>query len=93
MEFELNGLVWDSFNSEHISKHDVGVLEVEEACKNWREVTETRLGRFLLVGRTNSGRWVSVVLASKGRGVYYPVTARDSSKKERRSANDKENEK
>ncbi|MCI0528216.1 MAG: hypothetical protein L0Y56_12325 [Nitrospira sp.] len=90
---ELTGLVWDSFNSEHISKHGMAKAEVEEACKNWLEITETRLGRFLLVGKTDSSRWVSVVLASKGEGVYYPVTARDSSKKERKSANDQKNKK
>ena len=89
----LEDLVWDSFNSTHIVKHNVTQAEVAEAYQNRLEVSETKKGRLLLVGKTNSGRWISVVLANKGNGTYYPVTARDSDKKERRQANEQKNKK
>ncbi len=93
MELELDELVWDGFNSKHITKHEVTQEEVAEACQNRWDVSEAKHGRLLLVGKTNSGRWISVVLADKGNGAYYPVTARDSDKKERRQANEKKNKK
>lgn len=91
MEVELSELQWDEFNVEHIAKHDVSVVEVEEACKNKIYIDETYESRYLLVGKTKTDRMISVVLVNKHKLRYYAVTARDSSKGERRKANAKEN--
>ena len=89
MVLELNELIWDSFNSKHISKHGLTQDEIIQACINQLEVFETKLGRLLLVGKTDAGKTVSVILAPKGTGKYYPVTARFSSRKERKILNEK----
>lgn len=89
MALELNELVWDSFNSKHISKHNLTQEEITQVCINQLKVLKTKLGRLLLVGKTDTGKVVSVVLAPKGPGKYYPVTARPASRKERRIQNEK----
>ena len=89
MALELDELVWDSFNSKHISKHGLTQEEITQACINQLEVLATKLGRLLLVGKTDTGKIVSVVLAPKGVGKYYPVTARPTSQKERKMLNEK----
>ena len=85
---ELNQLVWDDFNSSHISKHKVSKTEVIEACINQRLVLSARNNRLLLIGKTNKNRLLSVVLDKTNTAQYYIVTARDSSKKERKLIND-----
>ena len=88
MEFELETLVWDGFNSEHIKKHGLTKAEVEKACVNHVSVYESRVGRLILIGNTGN-RFLSVVLANKGNKRYYPVTARVASRKERKLLNEK----
>lgn len=91
MEIELSELQWDEFNVEHIAKHNVSMVEVEETCKNKIYIDETYAERYLLVGKTKGNRMISVVLVKKDKLTYYAVTARDSSKGERRKAHDQEN--
>ncbi len=86
---ELNELVWDHFNSEHISKHGITQDEVTQACTNHKLVLQANNNRLLLIGKSSSGKLISVVLANKGEGKYYPVTARATSRKERRLLNEK----
>mgnify|MGYP001571552337 CR=1 FL=1 len=90
IEIELGELQWDEFNVEHIAKHDVSASEVEETCANKIYIDETYGGRYLLVGRTKQGRMVSIVLVNVGKNKYYAVTARDSSRGERRKVHDQE---
>ena len=88
MEIKLSELQWDTFNTIHIVKHNVSKLEVIQACNNKIYTDKTYGDRYLLVGMTKSGRYISVVLASFGINKYYVVTARDSSKGERKKAHD-----
>jgi len=91
MEIELSELQWDDFNISHIAKHDVSANEVEEACKNQIDVLSGYDSRQMLFGKTNNGRYVTVILTKKTGSTYYVVTARDTSKKERRYVYDQEN--
>lgn len=87
---ELDELVWDDFNSEHISKHNVTRIEVEEACRNQLFVLASYKGRKMLFGKTSAGRRLTIILSPEvGKGKYYVVTTRDSSKKERRLTDEK----
>jgi uncharacterized DUF497 family protein len=67
-------------------KHGVAFEEVEDACFNrvahYRQ--RTREGLTLLYSRTNSGRYLQVVLAPRAEGVWAVVTARDMDATERR---------
>jgi uncharacterized DUF497 family protein len=80
---DIRRLFWEEWNEEHIALHAVTRDEVEEACHGDFIVGEAYGGRIMLVGPTQAGRMLSVILAPRGRGVYYPVTARPASRKER----------
>ncbi len=81
---QIKALVWDEWNSEHIKKHHVSIEEVEELCQGYYKNLPTYGERYLILGRTKAGRALTIVLARQKPGVYYLITARDMSKKERR---------
>lgn len=77
-------LSWDASNEAHIARHRVTPEEVEEVCHGDPLVRQGYKGRLVLIGPTGSRRMLAVVLEPEGRGVYYPVTARPATRKERR---------
>lgn len=79
-------LIWDAWNIAHIARHKVVPEEVEEVCHGTPIVLQTYADRLLVIGPAAAGRMLSVVLDSEGRtnGVYYVVTARPASRRERR---------
>lgn len=83
-------LVWDEYNTLHIQTHKVTQQEVEVIAKNIIIHKKAKEGRYLIIGRSGS-RILSVIVNRKGIGTYYPVTARDSAKKERVRVYEKEN--
>lgn len=88
----LDQLIWDEWNTEHIKKHNVVQIEVEDAITNIRAHREGYSGRVILIGR--SGKKILAVLVKKEKaGEYYIVTARDADKKERRLVYEKEGRK
>lgn len=67
------------------SKHGVEFLEVEEACYSEdRHVRRGREGLYQLFGQTDDGRYLFVVLADRGSGVWKVATAREMTDRERR---------
>lgn len=76
-------LIWERWNVAHIARHNVSPDEAEEVCHGDPLVLQTYAGRLLLIGRTNTGRMLAVVLGPQGRSVFYPVTARPASRRER----------
>ena len=77
-------LEWDEFNKEHIEKHVVTPQEVEDVCHSDFWAAETYNNRLRLIGLTTEDRVITVILAPKHpKGVYYPVTARPASRRER----------
>ena len=80
---------WDTWNIGHIARHRVRKAEVEEALRDPnRYVARTRARsknerRYLVVGRTMSGRMLRVILALKENCVY-PITAFDATDADRR---------
>lgn len=89
MLYNIEELVWDEYNLEHIKKHNVSKCEVEEACAKIIDSFISYERRLLFIGETKDKRLLSLVLVEKSKGVYYLVTARDTSRKERRLINDK----
>ncbi|MBI2888172.1 MAG: hypothetical protein HYY02_13340 [Chloroflexi bacterium] len=53
-------------------------------CGGSPMTSETNKERVRVVGPTLAGRMLTVILAPQGQDVYYPVTARPASRKERR---------
>lgn len=81
----IRRLIWDTFNVAHIARHNVTPEEVEEVCHGMAFFSEnTYKGRIRVIGPNATGRLLTVILAPVGRGIYYPVTARTASRKERR---------
>ena len=79
------GLLWDEWNEEHIARHHVTPTEVEDVTFGAPWVLRAR-GRdtWAHYGQTDAGRYLLVILAQRGAGWYYPVTARDMTDAERR---------
>ena len=77
-------LVIEPDREDHIARHHVDVEEAEEVVFGRPLVARTRQGRYTLIGRTDAGRYLSVIIAPRGRGVYGLVTARESTDAERR---------
>ncbi len=77
---------------EHIARHEVESVEVEEAIFEDRRGRMKRIGPakrdrkqtvYEFYGRAESGRYLFIVLIHLGKGVGFPVTARDMTKEER----------
>ena len=67
------------------SKHGVTFEEVEEACYSpRRHIRRGREGLYKLFSRTDSGRYLLVVLVDLAGGTWMVVTARELTTKERR---------
>ncbi len=86
---KINTLIWDWYNIEHIKKHNVTQSEIEKVAGKIITHKKAKKGRYLIMGRVGS-RILSVAITRKGVGLYYPVMARDSAKKERKVVYEKE---
>jgi uncharacterized DUF497 family protein len=87
-EIHILALVWDGFNEAHIrARHQLTRADVEEVCYSDAEnlhVETTYGGRYLVIGPKRGNKLFAIVLAPKGAGKFYPVSARRASTKERR---------
>ncbi|WP_329413587.1 hypothetical protein OG802_24220 [Streptomyces sp. NBC_00704] len=80
----VDELIWDDWNEQHIAEHNVTPDEVEEACQTKPiQARRTRDDKYAVFGTTDSGRYLTVILSSRGRNSYYVVTARDMDVRER----------
>lgn len=79
----INKLIFDSWNRKHIARHNVIPEEVEEVCLNKPITSLTYARRIRLIGKSSNSRTLTIILAAKGEGSYYVVTARPASRKER----------
>ena len=80
----IRELLFDEWNEEHIARHGIVPEEVEEVCGKRPFVSKTRQQRLRVIGQTEDGRYLTIILASRGQGVFYPITARDATQSERR---------
>lgn len=81
----IRRLVWDAHNVDHIARHNVEPAEVEEAVFGKRLILRARgKNRYVLYGRTHSGRYLLVVLEHLEGKEFYVVTARDMTDSEKR---------
>ena len=87
-DISILGLVWDTFNEAHIwERHQLTRAEVEEVAYGLHEnlfARQTYGGRFLVIGPKADRRLLVLILAPKGSGNYYSVSARPADRKERR---------
>ena len=76
-------LVVEFGREDHVARHNVSVIEVEEVVYGTRSMRRERNGYYRLVGQTDAGRYLTIFVAPLG-GVYSLVTARDATTTERR---------
>lgn len=77
-------LLWDERNEEHIGRHGVDREDVEEAVHNRPHITRNRHDTYRVVGQTDAGRYLTIIVSPRGHGEFYVVTARDADLVERR---------
>jgi hypothetical protein len=76
---------WDDGNTEHISRHSVTPYEAEEVFADDAAIfLRSRSGRYVALGQTEAGRYLTVVYERKSGGVIRVVTAFDMDEKNRR---------
>lgn len=84
----IDELIWDEWNEEHIARHSVEPDEVEQAIFDPSSLffATSREGerRSLVLGLTEAGRYLFVVLEPLSGGRAYPVTAREMTDAEKR---------
>jgi uncharacterized DUF497 family protein len=87
-DMSILGLVWDTFNEAHIwERHQFTRAEVEEVAYGPPAnlyARQTYEGRFLVIGPKANRQLLVLILAPKGSGKFYPVSARPADRKERR---------
>lgn len=76
-------LIWDPWNVIHIARHGITPEEAEQACHGRHITLATHHDRLLLLGVTAGGRTIILILHPEGDDIYYAVTARPASRKER----------
>ena len=84
-----NALIFGSFewtegNTGHIARHNVTPDEAEEACFNSPSVFRGRRNRYFVLGQTDAGRYLTVILEYRPRRTVRVITARDMTGTERK---------
>lgn len=84
----IRQIIWPHDRIEHIAKHGVSPAEFEEICFGRPLVMRTRSEGtnpvYVVLGQTDSGRYLLCVVIRFADGKGYPVTARDMKDNERR---------
>lgn len=81
----IKKLIWDEWNIVHIGKHNVRPEEVKAVCVSRNLFNRWKNKMYRVIGQTEEGRYLTILLATRPNKSYYSVTARDSTDKERKS--------
>ncbi len=82
----IDGFDYSEWHVAHIARHQVTIAEVIEVLEGEYAVTPAKSGRYKVIGVTNSGRCLAVILApAQGANPYELVTARTADRAERRA--------
>jgi hypothetical protein len=75
---------WDDDSVDHIALHQVEPDEVEEVLRGRYLLERGRQGRYRILGQSDAGRYLFVVMARRRSYAYRVVTARDMTPSERK---------
>jgi uncharacterized protein len=78
-------LIVEPGRAEQIDRHRVSLAEGRQVIEGNPLWIRTRQRRYRLLGQTDAGRYLTVILAPRGSGVFSLVTARDATDPERRA--------
>lgn len=84
MDLVVKNLIVDEHRINHIARHHVIIREVQEIVSGDYVYIKGRGDRWLLIGRTKTGRFLTVVVGERSqKNTYGLVTARPASRDER----------
>jgi uncharacterized DUF497 family protein len=78
-------LIWDDWNKDHIARHHVGIAEATEAVRNVPSLTRARDDTYRVIGQTDAGRYLFIIVVPRPLESFYVVTAREATRDERRN--------
>ncbi|MBI4653568.1 MAG: BrnT family toxin [Nitrospirae bacterium] len=82
---KVSQILWDEETVFHIAKHGISPVEVEEVVFGDNPlILKGREGKYIVLSKTLSGRYLTVVIAFKLKGRAKVITARDMDEKERK---------
>lgn len=81
----IDSLDWDEWNLNHITKHNVSPVEVEQVIVGDAIFRASYKNRLAVTGPTLEGRMLTVIIGESPhhRYVYYVFSARPASRAER----------
>jgi hypothetical protein len=71
----IESLEWDENNTGHIARHGIEPDEVEEICYGFHIGRKESGQRYILAGKTSSGRYLDVIIEKLAGNAYRPITA------------------
>lgn len=84
MDLVIKTLIVDDHRIAHIARHQVTIEEVQQIVSGDYVYIKAREDRWLLIGRTKTGRFLTVVVGERSqKDTYGLVTARPASREER----------
>lgn len=84
MDLIVDTLIFDEHRLVHIARHQVTIEEVLEIVSGDYAFIQGHHERWLLIGKTSQGRFLTVVVGARSRSnTYGLVTARPASREER----------
>lgn len=82
---KITQIVWDADSIYHIAKHNVTPKEVEEAVFDGNSIIlKGRENSYIILSKSFSGRYLTIVAAFKLKGRARVITARDMDEKEKK---------
>lgn len=75
----IRRLIWEPANIRHMARHNIDPNEVGELHKNFHILKPAPKKRLILLGETETGRVLELVLVPKGKGIYHPLSAYEAS--------------
>ncbi|MBM4141965.1 MAG: BrnT family toxin [Nitrospira sp.] len=82
---KITQILWDAESIYHIVRHNVIPEEVEEAVFEGNAIVlKAKEKRYIVLSKTISGRYLTIVVVFKLKGRVQVITARDMDEKERK---------
>lgn len=84
MDLVIKTLIVDEHRIAHIARHNVTIDEAKQIVSGDYVHIKAREDRWILIGKTTQGRFLTVVVGERSEGdTYGLVTARPASREER----------
>ncbi len=82
---KISQILWDEGSVFHITRHGVSPKGVDEAVFEGNSlILKGKEGRYVVLSQTQSGRYLTIIVAFKLKGRVKVITARDMDEKERK---------